>query len=168
MYNNVRGDKTAQYRNRKTVCPHCGEKVGNSGFKNHVTACEKKHKDKDPEPQTDPQNQAETEQNPAQTEQNSQIQPEEEKEKLLEHVDAELVGTKNVAEKVVIIHNGKPKKKDGSTSSTDNFFDGLGRFLENYGEVLGAALAPIAAAYAERSQPQTEEPEQPQITGEEW
>ena len=157
-----RGDKTAQYRNRKTVCPHCNEKIGNSGFKNHLTACEKKHKDTETETQTNPQNRTEEEQTPEQTEHEPQTETEEEEEEEMpEHVDAELVE----AEQVIIVHDGK-KKKDGPMASTDNFFDSLGRFLENYGEVLGAAVAPIAAAYAERSQPP--EPEEEEITGEEW
>ena len=133
--------------------------IGNSGFKNHLTACETKHKDTETETQTNPQNRTENGQNPEQTQTE---QPPEEQD-MPEHVDAEPVDT----EKIVIIHDGKPKKTEQGETAADRFFNAVGRFLEDYGEVVGAMISPIAAAYAEAQQPPPP-PQQQQITGEEW
>lgn len=151
-----------QCRNRKTECPHCKNLIGNSGFKNHVAACEKKHN----EPQTETQNRdEETQTDPlkqqlAQLQTRTQIQTEkQEDDEMPDHIDAE---------PVILIHHGDTKTTNNTSQEVtafDRFFDAAGRFLDSHGETVAAVIAPLAVAFAESKQQQ--QPAQT-ATGEEW
>jgi len=155
-----------QYRNLKTACPFCKQQVGNSGYKNHVTACEKKHKAIDTEFK-EIQNREEKNEKTTQT----QPQPNEQEETEMPEIQTE---TEPQTGEVILIHDTLPNSVKGNTAgqetSMDRFFEAAGRFLDKNGEIVAAVLAPIAVAFSEKAQQQQaqQQPQTQEITGEEW